>query len=310
MTITTDESTFLGFCFELILYGFYVKLFAEAIIVLTRRRKTQNARKFYLFFCCLLFSCCTIHLFINFNYMYKDLVRSRNPTGAIQTGTVALRTADALVTLTDFFGEIVLIFRVWTIWEHDIRVIVLPDAILKACAMSTIGILVSTPQAAIVPKSLVPLGTAAFALPLCFNAVVCTLIIWRILSKGRQNQRSLRQAGAAIMPRNYARDAAGVVIESASLYLVVQLVFTALFAINHPAQILLSAVATQIYGIAPTLIFTRAASLAHPEHFNFRNNETSIDHGLTIHIKKQVSNETASAINADFYEMQGLPQAA
>jgi len=263
--------------------------------------------------------------------MYKDLVRSRNPTGAIQTGTVALRTADALVTLTDFFGEIVLIFRVWTIWEHDIRVIVLPVLMSLAfvsCAMSTIGILVSTPQAAIVPKSLVPLGTAAFALPLCFNAVVCTLIIWRILSKGRQNQRSLRQAGAAIMPRNYARDAAGVVIESASLYLVVQLVFTALFAINHPAQILLSAVATQIYGIAPTLIFVRVGKsseastgsftlasdqgrlLGTPRTLNFRNNETSIDHGLTIHIKKQVSNETASAINADFYEMQGLPQAA
>lgn len=121
------------------------------------------------------------------------------------------------------------------------------NTVQSACAMSTIAILASTPSAAIVPKSLVPLGTAAFAIPLCFNFIVTGLIIWRIWVLGRQSQAALRRAGAAIMPRSFARDAVAVVIESGMVYLVVQLVFTVLFAINHPAQILLSDVATQIY---------------------------------------------------------------
>lgn len=60
--------------------------------------------------------------------MYKDLVRTdppqlssiaktdltsqvqtRNPSGALEAGTPSLRTADALVTLTDFFAELVLV---------------------------------------------------------------------------------------------------------------------------------------------------------------------------------------------------------
>jgi hypothetical protein len=106
--------------------GIYILLFGLAFMTLSWKRKTQTIPRFYLFFCCFLFSCCTIHVFIHFRYMYKDLVsptsndlirakmcsaqvEERQSAGTIEVGTPALRTADALVTLTDFFAELVLV---------------------------------------------------------------------------------------------------------------------------------------------------------------------------------------------------------
>ncbi|KAF8520308.1 hypothetical protein JB92DRAFT_1911315 [Gautieria morchelliformis] len=259
MTITPNESSFLGLGFELILYGIYIVLFIMASLSLTVWRKTLRVQKFYLFFCFFLFSCCTIHVFIKFRYMFKD-IEHPNPNGTLEAGTPALRVADALVTLTDFFGELVWIYRVWAIWNRNYYIIILPVIVSLAfvsCAMATIGILVSTPAAAIVPPSLVPLGTSAFAVPLAFNFIVTTLIIGRIWYLGRQRHNAHLNSGQTVFPRSYIWEAMIVIVESGGLYLLVQFVLMVLFAMNHPAQILVSDIATQVYGIAPTLIFVR-----------------------------------------------------
>lgn len=73
------------------------------------------------------------------------------------------------------------------------------------------------------------------------------LIIGRIYYRGRLSAAVLRSGVAINSPRSYLQDAMGVVIESGLVYLVVQLILTILFAINHPAQIILADVATQIY---------------------------------------------------------------
>jgi hypothetical protein len=160
-------------------------------------------------------------------------------------------------------------YRLWTIWDRNYYVIIVPLIVslafvcqslhlqggctaddscnLTACAMATIAILVSTPTAAIVPKSLVPLGTAAFAIPLGFNFIVTSLIIGRIWWKGRATRGSIRRTGGIVLPSGYLKAAMVVVIESGMVYLLVQFVLTVLFAINHPAQIMLADIATQVY---------------------------------------------------------------
>jgi len=197
-------------------------------------------------------------VFIKFR---RPQIQSRNPEGIIEAGTPALRTADALVTLTDFFAEIVLLYRLWIIWEQRIYVVIFPLIVSLAfvsVAMSTIGILVSHPDAAIAPPSLVPLGTAAFAIPLCFNFMVSSLIVGRIWYKRRQTKFALRSPRSQEpVSGGLVRNAMVICIESGVLYVVVQFVLTVLFAINHPAQIMISDISTQVYGIAPTLIFVR-----------------------------------------------------
>jgi hypothetical protein len=94
------------------------------------------------------------------------------------------------------------------------------------------------------PRSLVPLGLAAFSLPLGTNVVVTSLIaarIWYLSPRKAQNM------GSAQFPTRTGQAAIDIVVESGMLYLAVQLVFVILFAIGHPAQGIVGVIAVQIY---------------------------------------------------------------
>jgi len=123
------------------------------------------------------------------------------------------------------------------------------------------------------PPSLVPLGLAAFSLPLCTNVIVTSLIAGRIWYLSPRKARNMRSAQ---FPSGTGRAAIDIVVESGMLYLAVQFVFVILFAIRHPAQGIVGVIAVQIYvriphpwkarkfvvnqlsqGIAPTLILIR-----------------------------------------------------
>ena len=100
------------------------------------------------------------------------------------------------------------------------------------------------PTSPITPTSLVPLGLAGFALPLCANVMVTALIavrIWYLSPRGARDSRGAR------FPMDTGRAAIDIVVESGMVYLAVQLVFVVLFAIRHPAQGVIGVIAVQIY---------------------------------------------------------------
>lgn len=126
------------------------------------------------------------------------------------------------------------------------------------------------------PASIVPWGLAAFVLPLVTNVIVTTLIAMRIWYLSPRKVRDMRSAR---FPTT-GRATIDIVIESGMLYVVVQLIFVILFAIQHPALDIVGVIAVQIYvrifvtlkvenrckraphliqGIAPTLILIRVA---------------------------------------------------
>ncbi|KAF8887586.1 hypothetical protein BD779DRAFT_1527064 [Infundibulicybe gibba] len=280
MALNPNEYAFLGIGIELVLYGIYTVLFVLAIVCLLRKRKLESVNKFYLFFCFFLYACCTMHVVIKFRYLYKDMSEAAIKTGIVETGTPALRFADALVTLIDWFAEIVLIYRCWNIWQKNYYVVIFPTILSLAfvsCAVSTVIILSRTVDAAIVPKALVPLGTAAFAIPLTFNFIVTGLIAGRMWYHEIQRRRSLREAFITTGVPQYLRDATFVIVEAGVLYLLAQFVLTLLFAINHPAQILASDAAVQIYGIAPTLIIVHVG-LGRSFETTTRSSQTNSSH--------------------------------
>ena len=94
------------------------------------------------------------------------------------------------------------------------------------------------------PRALVPLGLAAFCLPLGTNVIVTTLIAGRIWYLSPCKARKIRSVK---FPTGIGRAAIDIVIESGMLYLAAQLIFVILFAIRHPAQSIASVIAVQIY---------------------------------------------------------------
>ena len=95
-----------------------------------------------------------------------------------------------------------------------------------------------------VPPSVRPLGLAAFFLPLGTNVIVTTLICARIWYLSPRKTRDLRSEH---FPTGIGQAVIKIVVESGMLYLVVQLIFVVLMAIEHPAQAIVGVIAVQIY---------------------------------------------------------------
>ncbi|KAJ7101435.1 hypothetical protein B0H15DRAFT_756419, partial [Mycena belliarum] len=250
-----DQATFLGFAFEAIFYGIYLILFGIAIAVLTRRRPAnKESRLPMLAVTCWMFSLCTVHFALNFNNVYNGLMVHPRPHIAAETKLLA--GADMLFSITDWCSQLILIYRCYLVWGKSIWVIILPlimSFATVACGIALIGLVLTiNPTAPVAPAALVPVGTAGFSLSLCLNFIVSALIIGRIWHISREN----RVQGVALTDSSIQR-AMGIVVEAGLLFLAAQFVFVVLFAIAHPAQAAVEPVATQVYGISPTLIIVR-----------------------------------------------------
>ena len=101
------------------------------------------------------------------------------------------------------------------------------------------------PVSQVAPAALVPWALAAFIVLLCGNTIVTTLIVVRIWQLSPCKRSDM--LGADFQRETTGRTAIIIIVESGMFYLVVQLVYCILFAIHHPAQEIIGAVAVQVY---------------------------------------------------------------
>ncbi|KAH8985689.1 hypothetical protein EDB92DRAFT_1345213 [Lactarius akahatsu] len=277
MVINNDMAALIGFGCEAFLYGCYTVLFVVSVYLMRRRSRGGSGfnRPIFIISIFLYFSCAA-HFALEFNHFNNVLAATGVDGFANETNVLV--GADILISVTDFFGELILIYRCWLLWSRNYWIIILPSLTSiggLACVGMVIHLLLSiNPSSPIAPPSLVPLGLAGIVLPLCTNVFVTALIAARIWLLSPRKVRDLR---GVYFPEGTGRMAIDIVIESGALYLVVQLVFVVLFAIRHPAQGIVCVIAVQIYvrncfakqlvdllspvvqGIAPALIIIRVA---------------------------------------------------
>ncbi|KAG0700287.1 hypothetical protein DFH29DRAFT_933016 [Suillus ampliporus] len=252
--LSNDLAALIGFGCEAVLYGSYCILFVISWIVLSQKRRSPNLSSPVVFANCLLFLCCTAHFALEFNHFYTTL----ESTGVdnFSAETTGLTGADFLISFTDLVGDLVLVYRCWMLWGKNYYVVILP--LLSAfggfaCIMELLHLLLVTdPTSPSPPAAIVPLGLAGYIMPLATNVIVTTLIVYRIWFSSRVVRESPVHIG-----QGASHHAMMLIIESGALYLVTQLVFVVLFAMQHPAEGIMAVIATQVYGIAPTLIIIR-----------------------------------------------------
>ncbi|KAJ6535091.1 hypothetical protein B0H19DRAFT_1184935 [Mycena capillaripes] len=305
-TVSTDQATFLGFGLEAIFYGINLILFGISLSVLREPRpETRATRIPMLAITCLMFSLCTTHFGLNFNNVYDGLmVHPRH----ISEETHLLAGADMLFSITDWCSQLILIYRCYLVWGRNVWVVILPflmSLATVACGVGLIGLVLSiNPSAPQAPAAIVPVGTAGFSLSLCLNFIVSALIVGRIWHVSRQNHRhGIAHSVSSV------QGAIGIVVESGLLFLVAQFVFVVLFAIAHPAQAVLVPVATQIYGISPTLIIVRVGMGASYEQTMTAGSSSGPVSGLRIGVgtfgqqRRSVSDRTAHDTRYTDFEM-------
>ncbi|KAH9949905.1 hypothetical protein B0H21DRAFT_881538 [Amylocystis lapponica] len=265
MAITADKGAFVGFCVEAVFYGLYILIFFMSVGVLTVYRKQDNVSWSMLFMTCLLFTCCTVHFGLEFDNKLDVLFR-RPGIISFEVETTELLACDILASITDFFSQLVMIYRCWLVWSKKFWVVVIPLLIAMGsigCSMAGLGLLALVdPTAPLAPPEIAPLGTASFALSLCLNVIVTFLIIGRIYWVARGVARksgtgNINGFFRTLGSHDYIRAVTAMLIESGSLFLAAQLSFVVLFALGNPAQDVVYPAAVQIYGIAPTLIIVR-----------------------------------------------------
>ncbi|KAG2072813.1 hypothetical protein BDR04DRAFT_1095986 [Suillus decipiens] len=259
----TDLPALIGFACEAVLYGSYSILFIVSWIVLGQKQRSPKLSSPVVFANCLLFFCCTAHFALEFNHFYTAL----DTTGVdgYSAETPGLMGADFLISFTDLVGDLVLIYRCWMLWGKNYHVVILP--LLSsfagfACIMEVLHLVIVTdPTASAPPPVTVPLGLAGYILPLATNVIVTSLIVYRIWISSHVVKQS-----PVVIGQGASNRAMMLIIESGALYLMAQLVFVVLFAIQHPAIGIVAVIATQIYGIAPTLIIIRVSMGISSEH--------------------------------------------
>jgi len=264
--INPDIATLIGFALEAILYGFYVLLFLVSLVFLVFRRSSRDLNAPLVTASCLLFTLCTTHFIIQFEH-YVIHLRSVGVKG-FSSETIPLGAGDFLLSVADFVGDLVLIYRCWLVWGKNYWVIIIPTLTALAgfiCGCITFHIVLAVGlDHQVPPKNLFQIGTALFALPLCTNIIITALIVGRILYMGHTTQSKMSRetrlnmthsTGANTMRLIY--HSAGIVVESGVLYLLAQLVLVVLFSMENPAYKVVGYPIIQIYGIAPTLILCR-----------------------------------------------------
>lgn len=259
MAVNNDMAALIGFGCEAFLYGCHTVLFiVSTYLTLSRSRGRSGFNRPIFIISGLLYFSCAAHFALEFNHFYNVLATTGVDGFANETSVLV--GADILISVTDFFGQLILIYRCWLLWSKNYWVVVLPSLTSiggLACVGAVIHSLLSiNPSSPIAPPSLVPLGLAGFVLPLCTNVFVTAFIAARIWLLSPRKVHDLR---GLYFPEGTGRAAIDIVIESGAFYLVVQLVFVVLFAIHHPAQGIVGVIAVQIYGIAPALITIRVA---------------------------------------------------
>ncbi|KAJ7068597.1 hypothetical protein C8F01DRAFT_615831 [Mycena amicta] len=174
--------------------------------------------------------------------------------------TLEIVGASAFATNT-FISDSVLIWRCWTVWGRNTKIVVLPA--ISTVAGAVLGYLSVAEQARYIIHPELPRGsfidfaTPYFGLSLGTTLLCTLLIILRIVLVTRMTRESSLNGYGAVIE---------MVVESAALYsatLIAYLVFLVMktFQDGYPQAIL-----AQMAGIAPTLIVARVSlGLSRPD---------------------------------------------
>ncbi|KAJ6572807.1 hypothetical protein DFH09DRAFT_1460813 [Mycena vulgaris] len=171
----------------------------------------------------------------------------------------ALLGAIAL-TINTMIADFVLIWRCWTMWNRNWKIITLP----LTCTLvgAGLGFRSIAAQVAFVhdplssPTTYVNFGNAYFGLILATTTSATFLIIFRIYKMSQKSTRKWMGYGRVIE----------MVVESAALYLVALVVYIPLSVQGSADVAYLQALVAQLTGMAPTLLVARVAfGLSRPD---------------------------------------------
>jgi len=251
---------------EALVYGFYLCVFCLSIyvnITSAGGRTTHNQIMFAASM--VMFLLASLHLAMN---CYR-LIRGYVDFGMAPGGPVGylgvLSTwhhvfKDTLYATQSILGDTVAVYRCWILWNREYKYLAFPFMLLLTSAVSgymVCGLYTTVdPAATVFDPRLTNWITTFYSIAVAQNILTTGLMALR-LWQGEKESARYRLGGGVFLP------VIRILVESAALYLFVEILLLSLYAVNYNAQYILLEIVTPIVGITFSTITVRISLRAH-----------------------------------------------
>jgi len=304
MALSLEVAQAVAVWLEGLLYGIYVCLFFEAMFVMLRRKGAmQPPAKFFFGGVILMFIAATTHMAVNVYRLLRGYVLHVDPLGPgsyLSNFSRWDNMANLILTsIMVWLGDILVIYRCYLIWNRKIWVTILPVILLLFGIGSNAALFFwfMHPSAENATKSLPWLATV-YPISFSQNTITTGMIAFKIWKQ----HRASAMAGIAYNSSSLSLiDLFRIIIESAMIYTLQQLVLIILYPSNNNAQYIMDAAIIPSVGIVFALIavrvhFSRSRTLLAPSMMatmpTWLDRDTSLEMGPSTNLRHSVALST------------------
>lgn len=271
--VVSSIATFITCSFvESVAYGVAAVLFVESVLSLLRTRRRPDRINVPLAVVApLIFFFATLHVFGVWVRTYLGFV---SYAGGPKAYWDLITTPEKTVTQVGQLGAITLadamtVYRAWMIWERRLIVVAIPALTFIATLVS--GVVFVTIQhqvnvhTSIFQASVTKWTEAWLASSLCTTGICTVLVVWKLAVAQRQLRSSYEQTHGwevASSPKSLASRVIRIVVESAALYSVINLLYCVLYAAALNPEAWFSTLDAPVASITFSLIIIRTERAA------------------------------------------------
>lgn len=247
---------------EAIVYGFFFCLFCASLYVNITLRRRQDAHSRVMFLASIVFFViATLHVAMNCYRMVMAYVIRRNAPGGpvAYIGQLAPWDhvfKDTLYCTQEILGDAVAVYRTYVVWGHNWKAVVLPGALLIVSLISGYSVCglypTEDPNSTVFDPRLMNWITTFYAVTVVQGGLTTGLMGYRIWQADRKTA-SIRTGRSNLMP------ILRILIESASIQFMAEVILLSLYSANYNAQYLVLESVTPLVGITFNAITIRIA---------------------------------------------------
>ncbi|KAF7342523.1 hypothetical protein MVEN_01842500 [Mycena venus] len=301
-----DKGFLIAAWLEALCYGCFFVVFFISVYIHFGFRKGRGLHNNIMFSgSVLMFIIATMHISINVFRLLRAYADFRlapgGPVGYL--GTLSRWDhimKDTLYATQSMVGDAAAIYRCWILWNRDYRVIVLPASLLMVtigAGFYTTDVLYARedPHATIFDPTLCKFFSLFFSIAVIQNIFTTGLMAWR-LWQGEHRIAGHRLGGSTLMP------ILRILVESAALYLFVEILLLATYAVGSSVQHII------IETVTPIAVSSRATldivlNLPFPQGLTFG----LITIRINLRSQKRIANMTTEIEGSHVQTLGSMP---
>ncbi|KAI0753181.1 hypothetical protein C8Q80DRAFT_498279 [Daedaleopsis nitida] len=261
-----DQIFIIGIWVETALWGINSVIFFGVFYVLFWRQSRMRSRWLLLTTSLWLYLGATLHIAISLRQELEAfiLVPPEAPPEYAsiyfsEAGAKWATMKNSLYMAVDFVQDLVLIWRLYIVWDHNWKIAALPIIVELAhigVAYAGIGLL-TEPNIGIYNPVVSRLGSTSWSLELIVNFSVTGMIAYQLWYTGHRLSRVA--SGTIKLHSNSDLYISSIltIVESGALLVIVTIVMLVLYECGHPAALMVIDIATQVAALVPNLIIVR-----------------------------------------------------